>query len=334
MKTKLKKALGNPWFQRGMILAVIMVIMAIFQRRFFSLANANSVLLAVCLYGTMACGMLFPVLMGGIDLSVGSTAALSAAILATFVFNADYSVSSFIFGVSVAVIVAATIGILHAILVKVLYLPAFVVTLATQYFIYGAVQWYTNSNYIYCTGGESGGGAFTFIGTGMIFGFIPFPVAFFVIIIAICAFLLTKTLFGRKIYIAGGNPAAAELIGVKSGLYTVITYIICSVFAGCAGMLLGSMNAKAGAVTARGYEGLALMALVVGGINLAGGHGGIGGVIFGTLLVGIITNMLTLLGVSFDQMKLYQGIIIIAAVSLNEIARRKSLNVGKRKQHV
>lgn len=329
MNKRLSKSMGNPWFQRGMILVIIIIIMAFFQRRFFTWSNLNSVLIAICLYGTMACGMLFPVLIGGIDLSVASTAAVCGSILARTVVNGDFTIGSFLVGILIGFIVAIIIGALHGVLAATFRLPAFVVTLATQYLLFGIVLWYTNSTYIFTIGDTVGGSIFEYIGKGRVLGFLPFPVLFFFITIALCIILLTKTSFGRKIYITGGNPAAAILVGVKTKLYTFTAYIICSIFAACAGMLLVSMNAKAGSDTARGYEGLALMTMVVGGINLAGGEGGVEGAVFGALIVGVITNMLTLLGVTSDYTKFYQGIIILAAVSLNEIMRSRSMKTGK-----
>ena len=332
MSKKLSKPMGNPWIQRGMILAIIMIVMAFFQRRFFTASNLNSVLIAICLYGTMACGMLFPVLLGGIDLSVASTAAICGCILAKTVVSGNYTSGSFLTGFLAGVAVAIIIGVLHGAMSVIFRLPAFVVTLATQYLLYGIVLWYTDSKYIFTIGDAIGGSIFEYIGKGRLFGLLPIPVLFYFITIALCAILLTQTSFGRKMYIVGGNPKAAESIGIKTKRYTYTAYIICSAFAACAGMMLVSMNAKAGSDTSRGYEGHTLMIMVVGGINLAGGEGGIEGAVFGALMVGVITNMLTLLGVASEYTTFFQGIIIIAAVSLSEITRRKSISARKYKR--
>ena len=103
-----------------------------------------------------------------------------------------------------------------------------------------------------------------------------------------------------------------------------MAYVICSVSAGLGGMILASMNLQAGPTTASGYEGNVLTAMVVGGLNLAGGEGGVIGAIFGALLVGIINNMLILLGVPSDYQTFVQGAIIIGAVSLNMYTSRRS----------
>ena len=121
----------------------------------------------------------------------------------------------------------------------------------------------------------------------------------------------------------GGNPTASELIGIKSKLNTRIAFVICSVMAGIGGIILASMNTTAGTGTAAGYEGNVLMAMIVGGINLAGGEGGIIDAVYGALLVGIIDNVQILIGIPPDYQDFLRGAIILAALSLNVYTHRK-----------
>ena len=167
------------------------------------------------------------------------------------------------------------------------------------------------------------------LGNGRLFDAIPMPVVIFVVYAAICALILSKTVFGRRLYAVGGNPVASNLVGIKTNATVLISYVLCSISAGIGGMILVSQNMIAGATTAQGYEGNVLMAMVVGGLNLAGGEGGVSGAIFGALLVGIINNMLILLSVPSDYTTFVQGAIIIAAVSLNIYTSRRSQGLIK-----
>lgn len=312
--------LGNPWGQRLTIILLIMAVMAVFQQNFFKPSNAASILLAISLYGIIACGMLFVVLVGGIDLSVGSTAALTASLLSICADGSGYTAAGFLTGLLLSLGACILIGLIHGVLVTRFSLPAFVVTLATKYIIYGIVLLVTAGRFVQIIDD----GIMYQLGNYRLFGEIPMPVVIFVLYAVICALILGKTVFGRRLYATGGNPVASRLVGVKTRLSVVVSYVICSVSAGIGGMILASMNMQAGPTTANGYEGNVLTAMVVGGLNLAGGEGGVPGAIFGALLVGIINNMLVLLGVPSDLTTFVQGVIIIAAISLNMYTSRRS----------
>ncbi|NLT15465.1 MAG: ABC transporter permease [Clostridiales bacterium] len=327
---KITKFLGNPWGQRLTILVLIMLVMAAFEQSFFKLSNFSNILLAISLYGIMACGMLFVVLVGGMDLSVGSMAALAASLMSMSAQAGGYTTGSFFTGVLIAIAACIAVGIIHGILVTYFSIPAFVVTLATKYLIYGFVLLVTSGRYVQIIGK----GIIQQIGNGRLFGVIPMPVMIFLVYAVICTFILSKTVFGRRLYATGGNPVASELVGIKTKGTVFVSYIICSISAGIGGIILASQNMIAGPTTASGYEGGVLTAMVVGGLNLAGGEGGVSGAIFGALLVGIINNMLNLLGVPSDYTMFVQGVIIIAAVSLNMYTSRRSqglLRVRQRK---
>lgn len=325
---KVIKFLGNQWGQRLTILVLIMAVMLVFEQNFFKPSNASNILLAISLYGIMACGMLFVILVGGMDLSVGSMAALSASILAMNSQASGYTTAGFFTGVLIAIAVCIAVGIVHGILVTYFSIPAFVVTLATKYLIYGFVLLVTGGRYVQIMGK----GIMQQLGNARVFGFIPMPVLIFVVYAAVCTFVLGKTVFGRRLYAAGGNAVASKLVGIKTNATVLVSYIICSISAGIGGMILASQNMIAGPTTASGYEGNVLTAMVVGGLNLAGGEGGVPGAIFGALLVGIINNMLNLLGVPSDYTMFVQGVIIIAALSLNTYTSRKSQGLTRVKQ--
>ena len=320
---KVSKLLGNAWVQRGTVLVIIFIIMAIFARRFFQPANYLSILITISLYGVMACGMLFVILVGGIDLCVGSTAAMSACVMLKTLEIHSNSNFGLVTGFIMAIGVCALLGAFHGIQVAYLKLPAFVVTLATQYTIYGAMLNYSDGKFIHHKVTTD---LFYQVASGRIFN-IPMTVVWFIAAVLICAVVLGFTTFGRRCYLVGGNPAAARLVGINDKKYTVIAFAISGITAGFTGIVLGSLNQSAYAATAKGYEGKVLMAMVVGGVNLIGGEGSIAGAVFGALFVGIISNALILLDVSSDYQDFVQGVVIIAAIALNVYSSRRAQGI-------
>jgi ribose/xylose/arabinose/galactoside ABC-type transport system permease subunit len=311
---------GSTWGQRCTLLAIVIAVMACVQPRFFGMANMLSILLAIAFYSVIASGMLFVVLIGGIDLAVGSEAALGGTVMTGYVLSHGMDATSFCTGFLLAILVAVGVGLIHGFFDAYINMPSFVVTLATQYALYGLIQHITHLDYLEVLRPE---GLFYAFGNGKLMG-VPMPVIWAVVIALVAAFVLKKTPFGRRIYAVGGNPAAAELVGVNTKFHKMAAYIICSVTASLSGMLLVSMNMVSSYKTAAGYEGPVMMALVIGAVNLMGGEGTMGGVFFGALLVGIINNVLILVGINTDYKEFIQGCIIILAVALNVYASRKS----------
>jgi ribose/xylose/arabinose/galactoside ABC-type transport system permease subunit len=297
-----------------------MLVMALFQPVFFRWSNLLSILLAIAIYGIMACGALFVMLVGGIDFSIGSMAALSACIALTLASTHSYSAGATILAIAAVIGAAIIVGLLHGLFDAALKLPSFVVTLATQYILYALSDMYIGSKYVHLTETNN---LYYKIGNTKLLS-VPMPVIIFIVFTAVTAVLLTKTTFGRRLYAAGGNKRAAALVGINTKLYTVCAYTLCSVAAALSGVVLSSMNLIAANVTARGYEGTVIMAVVVGGVNIAGGEGKVAGVIFGALLVGVLNNVIILLGISTDYAEFVQGVVIVTAVALNVYGARKS----------
>ncbi|MDR0490586.1 MAG: ABC transporter permease [Oscillospiraceae bacterium] len=326
MKKRISKIFSSGWGQRLLIIALIMLVMLFLQRRFFRLSNVTSILLDISVYGIMAGGMMFTVLTGGMDLSVGAMAAMTATTLTAIVIDNGYTATSFFAGIVICLAACVVVGLIHGVLVAVFRIPAFVVTLATLYGITGIVQMLTGGYF----NQPMTNGIFYQFGNAKILQ-IPMPVIFLIIFTAIYAVILGKTTFGKKLYAVGGNETASKLVGINSTRTIIIGYVISSASAGIGGMILSSMNMQGGTTTAQGYEGNVLMAIVVGGINLAGGEGDVWGAIFGALLVGIIVNIQVLVGIPADYQKFVQGLIILAAIIINTYTTRRGLGLTRRR---
>ena len=326
MIKKALRAISSAWGQRFTLIVIICIVMAIFQPVFFRPNNASNILQAIATIGIMVCGMLFTVLVGGLDLSVASMAGLSASITFKVAEQSGYTNGGFLSGCVIALLLCLVVGIINGSLVTQFGLPAFVVTLAMKYVLFGCIPFVTDGYLII----NPKNGLIHQLGNLVVFRIpigsdilrVPMPIIILILVVAITAFVLGKTTYGRKLYAIGGNKNVANLVGINSNMNIVAAFMISSFLSGIGGIMLASMNGQGGLQTALGYEGNVLMAMVVGGINLAGGEGGVPGAIFGALLVGIINNMMMLLGVSSDIQTFVRGIIILAAMTLNMYARR------------
>lgn len=312
-------------FQRPLILLVLMLILTILQPRIFPTAsNFKSILLAISIYGVMICGAIYPVLLGGIDLSVGAVAALSGACTVLTIVAGDYSNVSVVKGIMIGLCAGVVVGLAHGMIITNFKVPPFLITLASMNIVYGITQLLTNNLVISCLKPAS----FTFIGGGRALG-VPFPIYIFLLMALTSYLILNKTVFGRSVYCVGGNPVASVLSGISSKKITIASYIFSGFTAALAGIILASMNQQAIAKAAQGYENDVLTAIVVGGTSLMGGEGSIQGAIFGALLVGLLNNGLRLMGVPSIYHTVAKGTIIIAAVAFDIYSRNKNSGLVK-----
>ena len=307
-------------FQKPLILLAVAAVLTLLQPGvFLTVGNFKSILLAISIYGVMVCGTIYPILLGGIDLAVGATAAMSGACAVLTIIKYDYSLMGVVLGVLLGLVAGTLAGAAHGLIVSRFNVPPFLITLASQNIVYGIAQLLTNNQVISCLKPR----AFTFIGGGRLLG-VPFSVYILAVTALISWYLLNRTTFGRQIYAVGGNRVAADLSNVSSFKVTVTAYAISGFTAALAGIVLASMNQQAIAKAAQGYENDVLTAIVVGGTSLMGGEGSLQGAMFGALLVGMINNGLRLMGVPSTYHSVVKGCVIIAAVALDAYSRYKN----------
>ncbi|MDD3368193.1 MAG: ABC transporter permease [Lachnospiraceae bacterium] len=312
--------------QKLWILVVVMIILTVLQPGvFLTFANMKSILLSISIYGIMVCGTIFPILLGGIDLSVGAVAAAAGAFTVVQIVNSGYTNQGVIIGVCGGLLLGIIVGLVHGVIVTRFNVPPFLITLATQNIVYGVAQLLTGNNVIACMEPK----LFAFLGGERVLG-VPFSVWIMIFMALISYVLLNKTVFGRSIYAVGGNAEACFLSGIKSKTIIVLAYVASGFTAAMAGIVLASMNRQAIAKAAQGYDNFVLTALVVGGASLMGGEGTITGAIWGAFLVGVISNGLRLLGVASDYHGIIKCIVIIAAVALDANIRYKKSGLQKK----
>ncbi|NPD16840.1 ABC transporter permease [Xinfangfangia sp. D13-10-4-6] len=308
-------------------LLALVIIFASLQPRFLMPLNLFNILRQVSIYGIIAVGMTFVILIRGIDLSVGALVAMSglcAAVIARggiegrLVLSADGSGFSWQLAALAAILAGSAAGLLQGMAVAWLSVPAFVVTLGGMTVFRGLALSIGNGGPI--SGFDE---AFGWWGRGMI-GPVPVPVLIFAAVAAIAWVVLTQTRFGRAVYAVGSNPEAARLSGINVSGVTIAVYGLIGFCSGLGGFVLASRLNSAEAVAGTGYELTAIAAVVIGGTSLQGGTGGVGGTVIGALLTGVLLNGLVILNVSPYTQQVLVGLIIVAAVAFDHFIKRQS----------
>lgn len=306
-----KLKLGGNVRELGILFAFILIIlflMVLSPEAFARPSNLINIVKQASINGILACGMMYVIISGGIDLSVGSTAALAGVMAAHFSHPGEYPL---FVPLVIALGVGAIVGLINGTGVAYGEIPPFIITLGTMTAIRGVA--------LIASGGAPVFGVskpFEFVASGFLFG-VPLLAVYFAGVVAVCAFMLTKTVFGRRVYTIGGNETAARVSGIDVRHIKVMVYTLSGVLAGFAGMLLASRTVSGSPTAGSGYELDAIAAVIIGGISMAGGAGKWYGTVIGSLMIAVIGNGLDILGVSSNYQLVIKGAIIVLAVLID-----------------
>ena len=285
-------------------LVLLIVVAAALSPRFLTPVNLMNVLRQVAIVGVLGIGMTFVILTAGIDLSVGACLALSAVLLA----GTLESSGSILLAILAALAVGLMVGLANGIGVTFGRVQPFVMTL-------GMLGIARSFAFLY-TGGEPIpvlDMRFLQLGIGYLWR-IPIPTVIFFTILIVAALVLRFTPFGRAVYAIGSNEEAARLSGIPVVRVKIAVYMISGFTAAVGAIMYCSQFASAPAIAGEGYELDAIAAVVVGGTSLFGGQGGVIGTFLGAVIIGILSNILNLTGVSPFAQPLAKGALIILAV--------------------
>ena len=292
------------------VLLLLMLALSLISDRFLSVDNLTNVLWSVCLIGIMTTGAMYAPVTGGIDLSVGSMAAL-AGILAN-VFMNTFGMH-WILAMLLTLLIGAVIGWVNGIVTTKFLVPAFIVTMAAKTYLFGLAMLISNGDQITIMEPKP----FLEIGVGKWLG-IPIPIYIMVVLVIVSHILLKHTVFGRRAIAVGANEVSAKLAGVNPDRTRIIVYTISSVTATIAGIVMASLTQQAYAMNASGYELDVITAIVVGGTSLMGGNGSVIGALIGAVMVVFINNGLNLLDMPSAYHPIATGIVILVALILNQ----------------
>jgi len=294
-------------------LIILFVALALASPYFLTPANLSSVVRQTAVINTMALGMTMIIIAGGIDLSVGAILAFSG-LLGAMAMQAGMPIW---LGVATGLLAGAFCGLINGLLTVRLNINPFIVTLGTLGILRGVTLIISNGLPVHRIPPR-----FAFLGEGSVLG-----VPFVLWLLALCAIathvILEHTRLGRYAFAIGSNPDAAFYTGIPVGFYTAAVYTISGLLCGLAGMIEASRLMTGQPTAGQGYELQVIAAVVIGGGSLRGGEGSVPGTLVGAFIMGLLSNGSDLLGISPYLQQAIIGAIIIVAVTLDELRKRR-----------
>ena len=303
------------WQASGVLFALIILtlLLALTSPNFFTLTNIPIVLRNASFVGMVALGETLVILVGGIDLSIGTAAGLSAIIGALTLTQLGLHP---IVVIPLTLLFGFALGLINALFIAKLRLNPFIVTLASGEIFAGAILVITQGYPV-----RPLGSPFILLGQSAVLG-IPLPFLVFLGAALLLWWVLAKTRFGRNIYAVGGNREAAALVGIRVARVEMLVFGLAGLFAALAGILYASRMDAAQPTVGEGWMLSAITAAILGGTSLRGGEGTIIGTVFGALLLTVLQNGTVLLNVSGYWERIIIGSVVLVA-ALVDLLRRK-----------
>jgi ribose transport system permease protein len=301
----------------GIYLALLILVVffsAVTDGKFQRPQNILNVMRQISMLGIASVGMAFVLLLGGIDLSIGSNITLVNIVASWLMVKAGLNPVPACF---LAVLMSVAVGFGNGWIIANIKMPALIVTLSSMTMLEGAA-------YIICNGVPIFGFPkwFGAIGQGYA-GPIPVPVIIMLAILAIGAFILNQTYFGRYFYAVGGNEEASALSGINVKRVKYLAYTLSGFFAGLAGIVMLSRTMSGQALAGKGFEFDVLTAVVLGGVSINGGSGRISNVLAGILILGVLSNGMILMDLSQYTQMVLKGAVLMLAVGFDCLQKAK-----------
>lgn len=295
-------------------LIILCVIVSVSQPKFLTSSNFINLLKSNSVNAIISCGMLMAILLGQIDISVGSTVGLAGILSAHLITNVGLPVP-----VTVLICLGTgfLVGVINGFCISYLGIPAFITTLATQCIGRGLTEIICNGITIRLADDSY----VALVNTNI--GGVSIIIIYAAVILIFTWFILNRTQFGYYIYALGGNSVAAQYSGVDVKKYNMLPYILIGVFCAMGGCIWSGRLGSSSATLGIGFEVNAISAVAIGGASMSGGVGTIGGTFIGILIVGVITNGMNLMGISSFWQDVLKGAIILAAVTIDILRKRK-----------
>jgi len=300
--------------QLMVIIAIFGIILTLSSPVFFTFKNIRSVLMGMTYDLVVALGMTFVLILGGLDLSVGSNVALSSVLTTILIVDTPIPVPlAILMGLGVSVFIGFTNGFL----ISKFKINPFIVTLGMMAIVRGAARVLTSGYFV--TGLPE---SFLVIGQGELWG-IPFPVIIGIVIALVFDYLLKHWApLNRAVYV-GANPDNAELFGIKVGRLVIVGFMLAGFFSGLSALFMSSRLAMGYAQFGEMLELRAIGAAVIGGASFKGGKGSIWGTFLGVLLLAIVKNAFVLMDIPIYWQRVVNGSIILIAIATAMINRQK-----------
>jgi ribose transport system permease protein len=286
-------------------LLALIVVSAAISPAFLRPGNVANMLLQLAPLGVVVIGQALVILVRGLDLSVASVMATAAVVATSFQGQNEDALA--ITGVAIGI--GLLVGLVNGLLVTKRNVSPFLATLATMIVLQGL-------RFAYTQGAPSGNVPpfFRAIGSQLFYG-IPYNLMILVVMAIVFGIVLSRTTFGRKVYITGGNPVTATLVGINADRVTIVCYVISGGLAALAGLMLSGFVGVVDNWVGRGFELDSIVAAVIGGVALSGGRGTISGALVGAAILVVVFNSALLLGLPIEFQILIKGVVIVSAAA-------------------
>lgn len=319
------------WISKNVVIVVLCMLcigFGIATPIFFTVKNIMNILSQMCINALLASGLVYVIILGGIDISVGSIVGLSG-VLASWIglhFFPNMGIfTAILVSVGIGLVVGATIGAVNGIMIAKFKVVPMIATLAMLSVARGIAYIISGGQPVYGLPNS-----FAFLGAGRLFktpehpnGLIPVIVIFTIIIVCIMHILLSRTVFGRHVYACGSNPNVAHLSGINVKKITFICHVLCGITAAMGGIAMASKLQNGQPSGGESYEMFAIASTVLGGTSLTGGSGSVARAMIGAAVIAVINNGMNLMQINSYWQKVVIGTIILCAVIMDMAQQNK-----------
>ena len=320
---KVKSLLKARWMSSLIFLLLLFLITGIAEPEFLSYSNIISCFNTATMYTLLAIGIAFVIMTGEIDVSIGSTLGLSAA-MTGLIAKQDGSIAVMLLAV---VATGAVIGLVNGVGVAYFGVPSLIFTLGTNSVVRGMIYILSDGRTV-----ENFGGSLASYGNLTLFAEITLYYAIAILLVAVAHIVLTKTRQGKYFIAVGDNAGGANLVGISVTGTKLLAYVLCGVFAGLGGFVFASKYGQVMTVAGNGYEMTAIAACVLGGISLSGGLGNMVGAAIGAVIMSSISRLLVFIGLPSTYDNTITGIMLIVIVVVDALTQRRSIEMARRKR--
>jgi ribose/xylose/arabinose/galactoside ABC-type transport system permease subunit len=304
-----------------LFLLLLMIVYSIFAKNFLGVTNFVNILRQVSITGILAMGVTLVILVGEIDLSIATVMAFSGMIAAGLSKGEYFHWPEMPVGIGIlaVIVIGAMIGFVTGWTNAKLGIPGFMASLAMQFVCGGLMLMLTKAKPIFSLKSE-----LTYLGSGYLLPGVPVIILVFILLFIVGHVVLKYTVFGRNLYAIGGNNDAARMSGINVAGNKITAFMICSVLASIAGVLMVGRIGSAQVTAGDGLQMQPIAGAVLGGASLFGGKGTMMGTLLGVLIMGVLVNGLNLLGAGSEIQRLVTGLILFLAVAFNIWSSRKA----------
>lgn len=311
-----KKVLGMQKVLLFLVIVIIVTVASLINPNFFQIKNFTAIMQQVAVLGIISMAMLILMIARTIDLSLGAMMGLAGVVMCSMIMNGQNPYLAMV----VALVITIFCGALNGVIVTKSKSEPLIITLGMSFIYKGAALVVSDGGFMSLKGNFKGLGGGYFLG-------IPVPMLVLVLIMLIVSFMLKYTKYGRRLHLIGGNEEFAYLSGVGVDNYKIINYTIAGFITGIGTLVLVARLGNMLAGTGEGYEFRALAAAIIGGVTFEGAKGDVLGTFIGVILLGVVSNAMNLLSISAFYQIAVQGVIIVLAVALSNLSKKKRSKV-------